>query len=283
VRLALQPQRWRRPAFKDAPFTAEGVSELQSLGMQKVAAGPGQSGIDSGKTPDGIQGVSDKGVPGGGEMDADLVRPPRVEGRLDESVTVAYLEETHIRPSSATLVDSGVDRAQERMRHRTNRRRHGERRLDGHAAHERTVDLDHPAFTPGCSARAARQSRSCEQHDAGGSPAEAVEGHGIGEAAPDHVQQGVGEKATVGHRGQPGWFCDGKQVLVAVENSERQGHARFLPWWAAPHQQLAGAQGLIRARHDAVDEHLTGVDASPPHVDARVPIPLHKMAQDGGT
>ena len=131
---------------------------------------------------------------------------------------------------------------------------------------ERAIDLLDPPFTKGRGHRAPRLGSSREQHETRRAPAQPVQGCRLRVEPPHDVEQGVGQEAPVGHRGQAAGLRHGQEVRVAMEDGEGEGNRGLFPGRPAARRAPGpGAGRSVAAARAVAQGDLARGDSRPRH------------------
>ncbi len=182
-------------------------------------------------------------MPGGGEVDADLLRPAGDEVDFDEggAARAVAMEDAAFGAGRSAAGRGGVDGPGGGVRDRTDRRVEGEAVLRDEAPYERPVALADGAFLERVEEGPTGEAGAGEEDDAGGGAAEAMDGSGrglAGKAEANAAQEGVLEMLRAGEDGKAGRFGDGEDVGVPMEEGEPEGDVRLAPGGTSPFQEL---------------------------------------------
>ncbi len=230
-----------------------------------------------------VQGVADEWVTDGGEVDADLVRPTRLDLDVGQKALGSLLEDVDERSGRATAaIDGGVDCSEGWVGYGADRLRHRETGSGGRSRGEGAVALDDTAGAPGVSQSRSRPRGACAEHESRRVATETVHRHRFRVQAAHAVEQRALEKAGPGKRREARRFAHRQQVSIAVHHRDRGRCIRLAPRRPVPGESLSPAHEGVGVARPIVDAHPSRVDAPTPVIKARVGVAAGQIADEWG-
>lgn len=250
--------------------------------MEAVAGVPGQTGFPPVDAPTrDVQGIAHQGMPGGGQVNAYLVRPAGLDPDLQERAPLSFFQDADSADGRFSDRRGGMDGSQARMCHRPDGNLDDEILAIRDATRQSAVYLGYLPAAQGFTQSGSSPSRASEEHQSRCGTTETMDGSGFGKDLSHQCQERVLQESPAGESGQSTGFRHDQQVLIQVKNSIAEGRGRLFPGGTAPRESLAGFQDGIPFRPPPVEEDLTALQASPPFLFRRVAVCPSQVVQYG--
>lgn len=230
-------------------------------------------------SPRDKQRIPDQRMSRAGEMNADLMGPPRLDPHLEQRGARSSLQDLDPAQRRPAGRAGGMDRTQAGMRHRTDGEIDGECVSTRHAAGQGTVDTGHLVSPQ--SRSESRPGTCCagQQHDSRGAPPQPVDRSGFGIGLSDQGEEGVLEETSGRDRGKAAGLCHRQYVLVFMQDGISEGHIRLVPGRAPPDQALSRPEDRVRVRPAAIQADLPVLEAIPPGLRRRMTVSGGQVGQ----
>jgi len=263
----LHPELRRRATPYFDNFPRYRVVQTNTLGMEpitKISRERLPRFIDP---PTGsIERISQKRMPGSGQVNPNLVRSPGFDPDLHERGIGAALQDAGPADGAFAFLAGGVYRPELRMRHRPDWCIYQKAVLRCSPGRQCAVDLCNPVLPQSLAQDGSGSCRSCKQNHSRCAAPETVNGCRIRIAPPDEHKKRMLEKSARRGRRKPARLCHTQQFFILVEYRVRKRYVRFNPWQALPGKPLPGRQNSIRSNRQVVQKDLAIPQAVAPFI-----------------